>query len=265
MDLPSTLTLAETARLAAEAGGERLLAMRENYGVREKGAFDYVTDADVASEQAIRQVINQRHPTHRFIGEESPDKQRPAAEEVCWIVDPLDGTTNYVHQFPCYSVSVAVARGAQLLAATVYDPHHGVNYWAALGEGAWHNEQPMRVSGATRLEQSLVAMSLPPQVSPDSPDLLDFGNVVGRCQAIRRIGSAALNLAFLAAGRIDAYWARHINAWDVAAGVLLIEEAGGKVTSSTGGVFDLWKADLAAAATPDLHHELQDVLQKTRF
>lgn len=255
--------LAQVARKAAEAGGEQLLAYRDRFGVKPKGQFDFVTDADVASQRAIQQVLGHRFPDHAFLGEES-EKHDPLPDgAVGWVVDPLDGTTNYLHQFPCYTVSIAAVQNGKVLAATIYDPLNGHHYWAYQGGGAWQDETPVAVSNATCLADSLISMSLPPRVASDSPDLKDFVNIVQKCQAVRRTGSAAHNLAMLASGRIDAYWARQIHPWDVAAGVLLIVEAGGVVTSSSGGEFDLWRADLAAASSPEAHGELIAELAKS--
>lgn len=264
----SPLELAALARSAARLGGEALRSWRGRFQTHSKGGSDFVTDADFASQQAVLEEIRRHRPSDLFVGEEGESARlRPGRDELAWIVDPLDGTTNYVHGFPCYGVSIGVARGSRLIAGAVYDPERDELFWAAEGEGA-HLEspqgarespqgaRPISVSAVTELDQALVAMSLPANVTATSPDLLDFVRLAVRCQGVRRMGSAALNLAYVACGKLDANWAREIHPWDVAAGVLLVQEAGGAVSSAGGGPFDLWRADYVVASSSALHSEL---------
>jgi myo-inositol-1(or 4)-monophosphatase len=254
--------LLDTCEAAARAGGEQLLAWRGRFQTREKGVADLVTDADVASQRAIQAVIASRYPEHAFIGEEqgaSTTTREP--HQFAWVVDPLDGTTNYVHGYPNYAVSVAVARGSQVLAGVIYDPLRNECYTAADGHGAWCNGTRLRTTNASKLADALVAVSLPARVHRDSPDLLDFVEVVQVSQGVRRTGSAALNLAQVASGALDAFWATHIHPWDVAAGVLLVREAGGVVTARDGGEFDLWNPHFLAAAGDELQGELLRALR----
>lgn len=251
------------ALLAARAGGAMLRDWQGKFQAREKSPADLVTDADLASQKAIAKVIAQHYPDHAFLGEENPgDVRRLLDQPYCWIVDPLDGTTNYVHGFPAFAVSVAVAAEGEVVAGVIYDPVHDHAYAAAKGTGAWLNDESIRVSNSARLDESLLAMSLPAQVDSLSPDVLDFVAVVGRCRGVRRTGSAAMNLAFVARGVLDAKWARAIHPWDVAAGILLVREAGGTVTASDGGEFNLADAHLIAS-TPDIHGELLGVLRES--
>jgi myo-inositol-1(or 4)-monophosphatase len=216
-----------------------------------------VTDADLASQAAIRSVIAARFPDHAFIGEEQPPEVFASrADQFSWIVDPLDGTTNYVHNYPCYAVSVAVARGRDLLAGVIYDPVADTMYAASAGQGAWCNGSRIKVSEVASAGDALVAVSLPARVARNSADLLDFIEATQSCQGVRRSGSAALNLANVACGTIDAFWASHIHPWDVAAGVLLVREAGGTVTGRGGEEFDLWNPHFLATAGEELHHQL---------
>jgi myo-inositol-1(or 4)-monophosphatase len=168
----------------------------------------------------------------------------------------LDGTTNYIHGYPHYAVSVAVARGRELLAGVVYDPTLEQCFSAASGGGAWCNGKRLKVSDVARVGAALVAVSLPARVRRDAPDLLDFVEAVQVCQAVRRSGSAALNLAYVAGGALDAFWANQIYPWDVAAGVLLVREAGGIVTARDGSEFDLWRPNFLAAAGAELQRDL---------
>ena len=232
---------------------------RGRFQTREKSPTDLVTDADVASQEAIRLEIARHFPSHAFVGEEEP-AGLPAEDEYVWIVDPLDGTTNYVHGYPAYAVSVALARGRELLAGVIYDPIQDCCFSAELGQGAWCDGVRMEVTRARAVSESLVAVSLPPRVERDSLDLVDFAEASQACRAVRRSGSAALNLAYVARGWLDAFWATQILPWDVAAGVLMIQEAGGCVTGRDGGKFDLWNPHFLAAATPQLHEGLLRLL-----
>jgi myo-inositol-1(or 4)-monophosphatase len=251
----------DTCEAAARAGGRQLLEWRGRFSTREKGICDFVTDADLASQNAIQGIIAARYPDHAFIGEEqSAALASRRSDQITWVVDPLDGTTNYVHSYPNYAVSVALTRDQEILVGVIYDPLRDECYSAAAGRGAWRNGDSIRVSGATSIGQSLIAVSLPARVERHSPDLLDFIEIVQRCQAVRRSGSAALNLAHVACGALDAFSATCIQPWDVAAGVLLIREAGGIVTSRAGAIFDLWNPHFVAAATLSLHSELLGIL-----
>ena len=253
----------EVCEAAARAGGRELLLRRGKVASREKGRADLVTDADLASQAAIRELIATRFPDHAFVGEESVDENERRPAGLTWIVDPLDGTTNYVHGYPHYAVSVALAEGERLRVGVIYDPTNDQCFAAADGRGAWCNGVPIQTSEVRDLGSALVAVSLPAHVTRDSADLKDFVEAAQACQAVRRSGSAALNFAHLAMGAIDAFWARHIYAWDVAAGVLLVREAGGVVTSRDGGTFDLWQPQFLAAANDTLHADVLHMLSRT--
>jgi myo-inositol-1(or 4)-monophosphatase len=263
MAFPNANPLLDTCEAAACAGGHELVSWQGRFQAHEKGAADLVTDADLASQAAIQRVIAARYPDHAFVGEEQSEGSRAfRPDALTWIVDPLDGTTNYVHGYPQYAVSVAVAQGSEVLAGVIYDPVRDECFAAAAGEGAWKNRQRLSASNVCDPGAALVAVSLPAKVGRDSPDLLDFIEAVQSCQAVRRSGSAALNLAHVAAGTLDAFWATHIHAWDVAAGVLLILEAGGVVTARDGGDFDLWNPHFIVTATPELHGRLLRLLNR---
>nr|ALS90125.1 inositol monophosphatase family [uncultured bacterium] len=258
-----TNELLEICEAAARAGGNELLEWRGKFQAREKGITDFVTDADLASEAAIRRVIASRFPNHEIIGEEQPpDKFPTESNQMNWLVDPLDGTTNYMHGYPHYAISIAIARGRELLAGVVFDPVAEMCFTATAGRGAKCNGKRMNASAVTEVGNALVAVSLPARVARDAPDLLDFVDAVQVCQAVRRSGSAALNLAYVASGALDAFWANHIHPWDVAAGVLLVREAGGIVTGRDGGEFNLWSPHFVAAATKNLHAGMLKVLAK---
>lgn len=252
----------EVCEQAARRGGAALLEWVDRFAVREKGPSDLVTEADLASQQAIKEVLLGTFPDHAFLGEE--DIEPPLDRPFRWIVDPLDGTTNYVHQLPQYAVSVALEHQGQLLAGTVFDPVSGECFTAAAGRGAYLNGKRLHVSQIETLDRALVVASFPAKVQRGAPEIADFVEVLLEAQALRRTGSAALNLSYVAAGRFDAYWATETKAWDVAAGFLLIQEAGGLVTDLTGGPYVLNRPRFIAAATAPLHARIVESLARSR-
>lgn len=242
---------------SARKGGQVLLDWQGRIHPREKAPKDLVSEADLASQDAIYEIIHEAFPDHDFLGEEDETgNHENRKSDFRWIVDPLDGTVNYVHRLPAFSVSVALEHCGQVQAGVVYDPIANECYSAVRGEGAFLNGERISVSACDSLRTALVVASLSTGVSRDSPEIDRFLNVLVECQALRRLGSAALNLAYLAAGRLDAYWATSVKVWDVAAGVLLVQEAGGFLTGVEGEPFELLRPQFAAAATAALHAEL---------
>ena len=254
--MPDYLQVCEQA---ARAGGEVLLDWIGRFGVREKGPSDLVTQADLASQEAVRDVVLGAFAGYGFVSEEADGDLDPAIE-YSWVVDPLDGTTNYVHQLPHYAVSVALVRRGRPVVGVVFDPIHEECFSAALGEGAWLNGRPIRASGVRELSQALVAASFAAKVARPSPEIDQFIAAALNCQAVRRTGSAALNLCYLAAGRFDGFWAMSTKLWDVAAGVLIVEEAGGVVTALDGAPFDLSNPHPVASANAELHAAFRRML-----
>ena len=246
---------------AARAGGQALASWVGRFGVQKKGPSDLVTEADLASQEAVRTVLLAACPGHHFVGEESDAEPRFDAE-YCWVVDPLDGTTNYVHQVPHYAVSVALAHRGQVIVGVVFDPLADECYSAERGKGARLNGQRIRASRVTDLAEALVAASFSSNVEFPSPEIDQFVAALRNCQAVRRTGSAALNLCYVAAGRFDAFWALSTKAWDVAAGTLLVEEAGGVVTLVDGGAINLGTPHPVASATAELHRQFCRLLQR---
>ncbi len=245
---------------AARAGGRALLSWIGRFQVREKGPSDLVTQADLASQQAIRDILRAAFPQHDFVSEEHDNPLDPSAEYV-WIVDPLDGTTNYVHQLPHYAVSVALVHRGKPLVGVILDPVRDECFSAQRGAGARLNGQPIQVSSAEHLSDALVAASFAAKVEPGSPEIAQFVAAVLHCQAVRRTGSAALNLCYVAAGRFDVFWALSTKAWDVAAGILLVEEAGGTVTCWDGRPLDLRVPHPLACSTDSLHAEFSQLIR----
>ena len=249
----------ETAKAAARIGGAVLLDWRGKFSVREKSRANLVTEADEASQQAIHELIQQKFPEHGFLGEEGLC-ENPHSSEFQWIIDPLDGTSNYVHGFPYYAVSIALQCGNQLLAGVIYDPNRDEMYSATSGGGAFLNDVAIYSSGETVLSQAMGMASLPIAARPDDRAIQRFLTALQHLQTVQRSGSAALNLASVASGRIDVFWSTSLKPWDVAAGVLLVQEAGGIVTDINGEMVDIMEPSLIAASTPTMQQKLTAVL-----
>lgn len=252
----------EICEEAARAGGRELLKWVGRFDVREKGPRDLVTDADLASQEIIRALTVGRFPGHQFISEEEPASRHgtlsSAAER--WYVDPLDGTTNYVHRVPHYAVSIAFERQGELVAGAIFDPTSDECFTAERGSGAFLNGQRIRTSEVADAAEALVAASFSAKVDPASPEIGQFERVLLASQGVRRTGSAALNMAYVACGRFDAFWAMTTKSWDVAAGALLIAEAGGIVTLLDGSPLSLGEPHPVASSTSRLHEQMLRLL-----
>jgi myo-inositol-1(or 4)-monophosphatase len=201
----------------------------ENLQVSSKGAGDFVSRADIAAEAIIRDTLMDARPNYGWLGEESEpvDGKDPTRR---WIVDPLDGTTNFLHGMPHWAVSIALEHKGEIVSAVVYDPSKDEMFVAEKGQGAWLNESRLRVSARSRMIESVFGTGIRGGEMGKLPETLqDLARLTPACAGIRRWGAAALDLAFVAAGRFDGYWERGINLWDIAAGVLLVREAGGLV------------------------------------
>ncbi|MBN2022472.1 MAG: inositol monophosphatase [Pirellulales bacterium] len=246
---------------ACRAGAAVLREMFGRVSVREKGPADLVTEADLASQEAIRRVVLDVFPDHGFLGEEAGGHVAGAsADGFRWIVDPLDGTTNFAHGVPFFSVSVALEAQGHLHAAAVFNPIADEMFAAAAGQGARLNGRPIRTSGVARAAEALAAIGFPPGVNGETEDLRAFLAALPRFQALRRTGSAALNLAYVAAGRFDAAWSFAARSWDMAAGVLLVAEAGGVATGPRGEPLDVNRGHFLVAANEPLHAEVKGIL-----
>jgi myo-inositol-1(or 4)-monophosphatase len=211
--------------------------LRDLYGKRHqihhKGLVDLVTEADHKSEEYLLSEIRQHYPSHAIITEESGNFEGQV--DHCWFIDPLDGTINYAHDVPFFAVSLAYAEHGQLQAGVVYNPMSDECFSAERGQGAWLNDEPIHVSEITDLIQSLLVTGFPYDAHNAIHNNLDnFNRLTRRSQGVRRFGSAALDLSFIAAGRLDGYWEIKLSPWDLAAGVLIVEEAGGVVTNMEG-------------------------------
>ncbi|MCB2225583.1 MAG: inositol monophosphatase [Desulfarculaceae bacterium] len=241
----------DSARAAAKAGAEALM---ERWGhrlnVEAKSSFDYVTDADLASENVVLEVLRTRHPEHDILSEETPaDLARAQAlKGPLWVVDPLDGTTNFIHGFPHVAVSVGLLLDGRPAVGVVRDVTKGEEFFAILGGGAWLGRTRLKTAELP-MERALLMTGFPFR----EKNLLDrylelFKALFTRCAGVRRAGAAALDLAYVAAGRGQGFWELGLKPWDLAAGVLLVSEAGGVVTDFVGGDKALWSGDVVAAA-----------------
>jgi myo-inositol-1(or 4)-monophosphatase len=229
-----------TAVQAVIKAGAMQMAGIDHLHVEKKGAIDLVTQIDRDVERMFRALIAGRFPDHAVLAEEFEvrgDRQNDA--EFCWVFDPVDGTTNYAHGLPIFCCACSLERRGQPVAAAIYDPSRRELFTAERGAGAWLNGKPMRVSSAGTLIDSLLCTGFPYTVHTEGEYLLGlFGDFIRQARAVRRLGSAAIDLAYVAAGRFDGFWEVRLNPWDISAGALIIEEAGGRVTNLAGGRFD---------------------------
>jgi len=250
----------DAAKDAALRAAEVLASWRAKFQVKEKGRFDLVTDADLASQRAIQGYLASLFSDHAFLGEEEgAGKARPGPDAPpTWIVDPIDGTTNYVHDCPFYCISIGLEIAGELTVGVVYEPSRREMFAAAKGCGAWVNQKPMRVSATPTLDQALLATGFPPDVRGAEKSLDWWRHFSFQAQSLRRTGSTALNLAYVAAGRFDGYYAFDNHVWDVAAGAVLVREAGGVITNVDGSEYDAYTAD-ALASNGAIHLALLDI------
>jgi myo-inositol-1(or 4)-monophosphatase len=263
-DALDTHTLTQAACDAAREAGRVLLAHFGKALVREKAKSDLVTDADLAAQETIQRVLAARFPQAAFLGEESTEQEQAAAVnsgKPIWIVDPLDGTANFVHRLPGFSVSIALVENALVKLGVVYDPISGVIYSATDQGAALRDGKPIRASGCMQLSNALVCCSFPPGVQRTDPTVEQFLCVLEKCQSLRRLGSAALNMCLLAEGCLDAYWASSVKCWDVAAGCLIARQAGVVISHMDGSEFDLWNPKFLGSATPSLHQQMLQCLK----
>ncbi len=251
------------AEKAAREAGEVLKA---NLGkVREitfKGKNSLVTEIDKLSEDIIIDSIKRTFPSHDVFAEESG--RLSTSSEYVWIIDPLDGTTNYAHGYPFFSISIALEIEGSVKAGLVYDPIKDEMFSAELGQGAFMNGEPISVTGSSRLEEShLVTGFVYDDARMVEENLRHFSEFIWRARAVRRDGSAALDLCYVACGRFDGFWELGLNPWDTAAGALIVEEAGGRVTDFTGDEYSIYVREILASNS-GIHSEMMDVLSKNR-
>src|SRR5215469_18563226 len=230
--------------LAREAGA-LLMSFFGKVSIEYKGDVDLVTQADRASEKMIVERIRKQWPEHDLIGEEG--SRRETGSDYRWYIDPLDGTTNFAHGFPVFCVSMALEHKGERIAGVIFDPTRDEMFAAEKGGGAQLNGRPAHVSATPRLKESLVATGFPSHKRHKNPNINFYHQITLRSHGVRRAGSAALDLCYTACGRFDAFWEFNLNPWDTAAGVLILEEAGGKVSDFRGGPFQIASREVCAS------------------
>jgi myo-inositol-1(or 4)-monophosphatase len=223
--------------IAREAGALLMQYFDQHIKIEYKGEADLVTIADRKSEALIRERIRARWPDHDVLGEE--EGLRDTGSEYRWYVDPLDGTTNFAHGFPVFCVSMGLEHRGNMIAGLCFDPTRDEMFSAERGKGALLNDRPIQVSKVSRLAESLVATGFPSHKRHKNPNIFFYHQITLHTHGVRRAGSAALDLCSVACGRFDGFWEFNLNPWDTAAGVLVLEEAGGRVSDFHGGPFQL--------------------------
>jgi myo-inositol-1(or 4)-monophosphatase len=232
----------------------------DNLQIARKGQSDYVTHVDRAAEDAIKEVLLEAYPSHGILAEESG--KTPGKSEFEWIIDPLDGTTNFIHGFPQYAVSIALAQEGQVAHGVIYDPVRNELFTASKGRGAFLNDRRVRASRRDRLTDALIGTGFPYRAFDHVDAYMGaFRELTEKTAGMRRPGAASLDLAYVAAGRLDGLWEFGLSPWDIAAGTLMIQEAGGFVTDLKGDSGYLSSGDLIAGA-PKVHAPLLQIVQK---
>jgi myo-inositol-1(or 4)-monophosphatase len=242
--------LETAAEIAREAGAivsnfaqRRSIGGQSTLEIRLKGEYDLVTAADQASEELIVNRLRGHFPTHAIVAEEGGGTTQlnagAQAAEYCWYVDPLDGTTNFAHGFPAYNVTLGLEKAGELIAGVIFDPLRDEMFAAELGSGAYLNHRRIHVSGVKRIEDSLTGTGFPSRKRHQDINIHFYYQLAMMSHGVRRAGAAALDLAYVACGRLDLFWEFLLNPWDMAAGALLVREAGGACTNMHGGPLDL--------------------------
>ncbi|GLQ06311.1 inositol monophosphatase family protein [Sneathiella chinensis] len=235
----------------------------ENLQVSRKGPADFVSNADTGAEKILREELEKVRPDFGFKMEEGGDIPSKNGAPY-WVIDPIDGTTNFLHGIPHFAISIGVMEGNNVIAGVILDPAKDELFWAAKGEGAFMNDHRMRVSGRSRMADCVLATGIPFLGKPGHEEFLREANEVMAVSAgIRRLGAASLDLAYVAAGRFDGYWERGLSPWDLAAGIVIVREAGGLVSQIDGGERMLEKGDILAT-NGGINQPMKDILRKAR-
>ena len=247
-DLEFLAAAEEAARLA----GEVLEHWAPRFTAKEKSRANLVTEADFAAQEVIHNHIRAKYPDHGYLGEEGLDLPNPHSA-YRWIIDPLDGTSNYVHRFPYYAVSIGLERAGEMLIGVIYDPNRNEMFTAVKGQGAKLNGTPISPTDVDVLGNAMAVASLPVAASVQDPAVARFLKVLPITQTLQRTGSAALNLAYVGCGRIDLYWSSSLKPWDMAAGSLIVQEAGGRVSQLDNSTFLVDQPEILASNGTEIH------------
>lgn len=250
------LYLSTAIEAVVRAGAIQMSRLGTDLKVRKKGDIDLVTEVDLEIERMLRDLVSERFPQHTVLAEELGQGDRATEGAPCWIFDPIDGTTNFAHGLPIFCASLALEVDGRIIVGAVYDPSREELFTAERGQGARLNGAPLLVSETKSVSDALLVTGFPYNVQQRIDELVGlFGAFVARSRAVRRLGSAALDLCYVAAGRMDGFWEQSLHAWDTAAGALLVEEAGGTVTGIDGQPFDV-RSGHVIASNGRIHEEL---------
>jgi myo-inositol-1(or 4)-monophosphatase len=248
----------ETAvEIARESGALIANFHRRHIPFETKGEFDLVTEADRTSEKLIVERLRSHFPTHAIVAEEGGGHE--CDSEYRWFIDPLDGTTNFAHSFPMFCVSMGLARGGEMIAGVVYDPIHDELFTAERGAGAFLNNHRIHATTTARVSDSLASTGFPSRKRHHNINIHFYYQLAMASHGVRRTGSAALDLAFVAAGRLDFFWEFGLKSWDMAAGALLVQEAGGRISEMSGGPLSVAASDHILADNGALHEEILEM------
>jgi myo-inositol-1(or 4)-monophosphatase len=251
--------LETAAEIARESGALLANYFERRIGYQLKGDFDLVTEADRASEALVIERLRNHFPSHAVVGEETGSHE--GSSDYRWYVDPLDGTTNFAHGFPVFNVTLGLERAGEMVCGVIYDPTRNEMFTAERGTGAYLNNRRIHVSKVNRLEDSLVATGFPSRRRHQSVNVYFYHQLAMASHGVRRAGAAAIDLAYVACGRLDAFWEFGLNPWDMAAGVLMVEEAGGRITDMNGQPHNLRSPHLLADNTA-IHGEMLGIFDE---
>jgi myo-inositol-1(or 4)-monophosphatase len=258
---PNPLYLTTAVEAVVRAGDLQMARFGQQIQIDKKGTIDLVTEVDVEVERMFRELIAARFPDHQILAEEMGGSATPPAGP-CWVFDPIDGTTNYAHGLPIFCASLALEIDGVAEIGAVYDPNRRELFTAARGGGAFLNGKPLRVSSAERLVDALLVTGFPYDVHARVDEIVGlFGRFVGEARAVRRLGSAAIDLCWVAAGRMDGFWESDLKPWDMAGGALIVAEAGGRVTAMDGAPFTSHVGEVLAS-NGKLHEAMLDVIAR---
>jgi myo-inositol-1(or 4)-monophosphatase len=257
------LYLTTAVEAVVRAGDLQMAGFGQDIKIDKKGTIDLVTEVDVAVEQMFREMIAERFPDHQILAEEMGGSAA-VPPGPCWVFDPIDGTTNYAHGVPIFCASLALEVAGVPEVAAVYDPNRRELFTAEVGGGAFLNGRPLRVSAAERLVDAMLVTGFPYDVHTRVDEIVGlFGAFVGEARAVRRLGSAAIDLCWVAAGRMDGFWESDLKAWDIAGGALIVAEAGGQVTALDGSAFTSRGGEVLAS-NGRLHPRMLEVIAAFR-
>jgi myo-inositol-1(or 4)-monophosphatase len=262
--------LATAIDIVLRAGDLQLAGLERDVQIRKKGTIDLVTEIDLACEQLCRAILAERFPDHAILAEEQGATAGTTGgvardgHRYCWVFDPLDGTTNFAHGLPIFCSSLALEIDGTVEVAAIYDPSRKELFTAERGQGAFLNGKRLRVTSTTDVIDSLLVTGFPYDVQSDPGEILEmFGTFIGKSRAVRRLGSAALDLCYVAAGRFEGFWEQRLHAWDIAGGSLMVEEAGGCVTGMDNAAFDI-RAGHILATNGRVHEQMLAIISDVR-